>query len=665
MSESRVEQHRSFPFMLTYQPLFRFLFLGLFVLTASRLILTGLWWNRVTLQQLGPVLLGGLRIDLTLLGMFAVAPAVLVSLFSGSARLRTWEARYYRFVLALFILLELTTPTFISQYDTRPDRLFFEYLTYPQEVSSMLVKGFGNSVLFVLLGTTIGLFLVFKILRRGPTTKLSLPHRGIAAMTCGFVGFVMIRGTLNHKPINPATVAFSSDRMVNTLPLNSAYSILYAAYRLKDEKNAGALYGTMPEEEMHRLVLSRAGISGSKPNPRIPSLHYQKASKLRATAPHIVVILEESLGARYVGHLTGGNLTPELDTLAAKAWTFKNLYATGTRSVRGIEAVITGFLPTPARAVVKLGLAQGNFFTLASLVKRHGYTSTFIYGGESHFDNMKGFLLNNGFDRTIDRSAFTNPVLAGSWGVSDEDMLNRLHEELTAAVSPQLFFAFSVTNHSPYEYPKNRIKPTPPSDATAENAVRYADWALGDFFKKAQSANYYKNTIFLVVADHDSRVYGANTIPVEHFHIPALILGGGIQAKSDERLVSQIDLAPTLLSLAGISGTHPMLGHDLTTMAEDWQGRAIMQYGENFGYREGSQLMVFRPQLGARQYRVVNDQKLVEEKYINQEFRRVALAHALWPSWAYANRRYSLGDSPAELPVVQAHSDKAETAKKL
>src|SRR5699024_5861167 len=154
----------------------------------------------------------------------------------------------------------------------------------------------------------------------------------------------------------------------------------------------------------------------------------------------------------------------------------------------------------------------------------------------------------------------------GTWGVSDEDMFNKLHDLLTTQKdtdSPTLSLAFSVSNHSPWEYPKNRI--TPIGDAaTVENSVRYADFALGQFFAKARQSHYWDNTLFLIVADHDARVSGKNQIPVRHFHIPAVILGGGIRPRRDDRIISQIDLPVTLLSLAGINSEHPMIGHDLT-----------------------------------------------------------------------------------------------------
>src|SRR5690606_20281971 len=147
---------------------------------------------------------------------------------------------------------------------------------------------------------------------------------------------------------------------------------------------------------------------------------------------NIVIIVQESLGAQYVGNLGGMGLTPHLDALAQTGWNFTRAYATGTRSVRGLEAVAAGFPPTIADAVLRLPGAQSNFFTLAQLLGAHGYRSRFIYGGEAHFGFMKSFFLCNGFTELHDRLSFQAPKFVGTWGASDEDMFDRLHELLAA-----------------------------------------------------------------------------------------------------------------------------------------------------------------------------------------------------------------------------------------
>lgn len=307
---------------------------------------------------------------------------------------------------------------------------------------------------------------------------------------------------------------------------------------------------------------------------------------------------------------------------------------------------MAGFAPTPAQSVVKLSLAQKNFFTLASLLSEKGYLTEFIYGGESHFDNMRGFFMSNGFAQVVDQKDFKNPVFTGSWGVSDEDLLNRTHEQISAhhAVGKPFFtLAFTSSNHAPFEFPDGRIDLYEQPKATENNAVKYTDHALGEFFKKAKASDYYKDTLFLVVADHDIRVRGDDLVPVKHFHIPALILGADLTPKSIKTVASQIDLPTTLLSLAGIEATHPMIGRDISAEPDNLAGRAMMQYEQNFAWMEGENMVVLRPDKKATFGHFDRKNKRVEKTEAPsnaQALEKRAIAHVSLPAWLYREQRY-------------------------
>ncbi|WP_426688006.1 LTA synthase family protein [Rhodanobacter ginsengiterrae] len=633
----------------------RFLLLALVFLGLSRLGLALWLWPRAgAAGGLWPVLLGGLRIDLSLLAMICALPALLspwLGHWRWAARITAW---WYRVWWLLFVLLELSTPQFIQEYDTRPNRLYVEYLSSPHEVSAMLWHGYRGVLLFALVGLLVLGWLGFRIMRtRLLDAPMRLRWRPLVSAALLAPLFLAARGTLGHRPLNPSMVAFSDDAMVNTLPLNSLYSVINAILDMQNERSSAALYGPMPEAEMQQLVREASAIDGPTLDPQHPSWHLQQASKRPERPLNLVIIVEESLGAQYIGTLGGEQLSPQFDALARDGWLLARTYATGTRSVRGLEAITTGFLPTPAEAVLKQPRSQRGFFTLAGLLGEFGYHSRFIYGGEAHFDNMKSFFLGNGFDEVIDQPKFeVKPGSVGSWGASDEDMFNELHHRLMQdGKSPQFTLAFSVSNHTPWEYPAGRIEASEPA-ASVQNTVRYADWALGRFFAKAMLSPYWKNTVFLIVADHDSRVFGASLVPVRHFHIPALILGAGVPAQRDEHIVSQIDLAPTLLSLIGISSIHPMLGSDLT---RHYPGRAIMQYGDNYGYLKADQLVVLQQGQPATQFHYQVDGETLTPTKIDPSLARMALAHALWPSWAYFNQRYGLPPTsmqPAPAPAA-------------
>ncbi|GAC16878.1 sulfatase [Aliiglaciecola lipolytica E3] len=456
--------------------------------------------------------------------------------------------------------------------------------------------------------------------------------------------FGLARGTLGHRPLNPSVVYFSTDPLINSLTLNSLYSVAFAFKQLGGEKHAANVYGKLSDEEVINIVRSSSELDSADFNSSaLPTLHRQVPEHSYNNMPkNLVIILEESLGARFVSHLGGKKITPNIDELMQEGWAFNQLYATGTRSVRGIEAILTGFTPTPARSVVKLDKSQRNFFTIAELLKRKGYVTQFIYGGESHFDNMKSFFLGNGFTDIVDFDDIQDPGFVASWGACDESLFNQAHRELTQlSDSGKPFFSlvFTSSNHDPFDIPDNKVPVIEGEDAR-DRAIRFADYALGNFIKTAKQSNYWDDTIFLVIADHDARVYGPELVPIKSFHIPGVILGKDIPTRQDNRIVSQIDMAPTLLSLMGIEGKHPMLGFDLNK--QNQSERAMMQFDKNFAYMVNNQVAILQPHKTPMYFTYDHRTQTLSSSQSNEVLGKQALGHALFGSKAYDKQWYTL-----------------------
>ncbi len=617
----------------------------LLLLTVVRLMLI-VWQAERTLNEDAwpQILLNGFRIDISLLSYLLIIPLLVsvIGLFFNSDKkiLRKFIKVWLVTSISALVFFEAITPTFILEYDLRPNRLFIEYLIYPKEVFSMLFTGYKVEILSCIVIMSFTIKFSMKLFDRSWQANANLPKKHLALLGISLILMCALgaRGTLQHRPINPAMMAFSTDHLVNELTLNSLYSTLFALKQMQLEMSSADFYGDMPFEAVITQVQQASHIVPNQySNPEIPTQTFHTAS-YHGKPKNIVILLQESLGARYVGGLGGLPLSPSLDKLMNEGWNFTNLYATGTRSVRGIEAITTGFLPTVSRSVVKLDKSQKNFFTIADFLKKQNYYTQFIYGGESHFDNMKSFFLGNGFEDIVDYPKFNHVDFEGSWGASDEDLYNQAHKEFTdLANKEQPFFSlvFTSSNHSPYDFPDGKITLHDKEKSTRNNAAKYADYALGNFFEKAKKSTYWDNTIFLIVADHDSRVAGAELVPIEHFHIPAVIIGKDIKAKQDSRLTSQIDLAPTLLSLAGVSGIHPMIGHDLTQIIPHEKLRALMQYDKNFAYITRDNKVFLQPDKDAF---VITKYNLPEEEKSNLIKR--AKAHAILGSKLYQKELY-------------------------
>lgn len=645
--------------IINNRPIVSFVIFYLIMMSSSRLMQLVWMSDRLdSMQDLIFIIFQGIRFDVVILSMLIALPVSmfpLVYIFKTCIKPYSIFLRiYFLLVMAITLFMECATPSFVMQYDLKPNFLFVEYLKYPKEVFGMLSKAYLLEFSLGILFTISAVIILNCLLKKGfkQQNQFSIFIGIPCSLLLMIVFFAGARSTLDHRPVNPSTVAFSNDPLMNTMALNSTYTVLYAIYeQLKYESGDKSPYGTMPEAQVLAKVYKAMNLDQSNfSNQEIPTLHLQKAHIESSRPKNIVIILEESLGAKYVGKLEGADITPNLDKLAEEGIWFEQLYATGTRSVRGIEAVTTGFLPTTKSSVVLLSGSQSGFFTIADLLLRKGYDTSFLYGGEAHFDNMRRFFSGNGFTKIIDEGDYDNPVFYGSWGASDEDLFNEAHKYFTSLTSanreqaqkPFFSLVFTSSNHSPFEFPDGRIELHETPKATVKNAIKYADFALGQFIEKAKTSTYWKDTVFLIVADHSDRVYGSELVPIEHFRIPGLFIGEGIKPQIITRLTSQIDLLPSLLSLAGVTAELPTVGINIfRDDLDEVPGRAVMQYGKNQAYLEQNQAIIFRPNLPALQFEYTNKHLILKDE-INEVLHRKAMAHAILPEILYRDKSYRL-----------------------
>ncbi len=633
------------------KPLINFVLIGLSILSISRFLLFLFFRSRVVeTQNYGYIFPIGLRMDLIVLCYLLFLPVALIILLPDSflKRIQGFFTVYFILFLSILLFMEMSTLDFIKEYDTRPNNLFIDYLIYPQEVVGTLVKSYLASILITMI--VLAGFIYALIRYRKPLfgiqptvykTKLFL-----FPIVAFFVFFGARSSLTSKRPINASDAVFSTDHLTNSLGLNSFYTVGFALYSMKNEKNAEKMYGKMDYAEAISRVKKYMNVKPEDfSNDSIPLLHTQKADSIITRPYNVVIILEESLGAEYVGSLGGLPLTPEFDKLTKEGTLFTNLYSTGTRSVRGIEAVVTGFLPSPSESVVKLNNSQKDFYTIASLLKQKGYDTSFIYGGKANFDNMGSFFNGNGFDTIIDEDDYDSGKSAfhGTWGWSDEDVMAKANNYYKGLGSkPFVSLVFSSSNHEPFEYPEGRIKPYDKAKNTVDNAMKYADYSIGQFFKMAKKESYYKNTIFLIIADHNTRTYGNHLVPINKFHIPALLIAPDVEkgAKYD-KLCSQIDIQPTLLGKTGMDVKTPMPGRNLFKLPDAAQGRAIMQFNDINAFRVGNEVIIMQPHKTPLQFHVEKDTVFTPEK-LNNDLAKDALAHIITAFYLYNQQKYKL-----------------------
>jgi phosphoglycerol transferase MdoB-like AlkP superfamily enzyme len=585
--------------------------------TASALR-AGLWWGygpgESGFGMLVKALLQGLLSDIAV-ALMVVAPLAVWCAW----RRKPWKGWGRRLLLtgvALAWLVQsflfISEGFFFDEFLSRFNTVAIDYLIYPTEVvtnlweSYPIVRIVGGCVLAAVLMT-------WTSVKVAPPVEAGEGRRwarvlGWPAVALALMGLVLLKGVGGGK-----------ERIVNELASNGAVTGLTAAW--SRHLPYDVFYATLPRDEAYALAREVLGQIGGEftgpPAPAVPAEGPDEAwfdaarASLQRRIPgdparpklNVCILLEESLGSEFFGVLgrvtkkgKPDTLTPRMDQLIReKGLLFDNIYADGNRTIRGFEAVFSGFPPLPGDSILARDRTE-NVETLARVLKRDGYESLFLYGGRGTFDFIKSYVVPNGWDRLIEQGDFEDPVFTTAWGVSDEDLYGRGIKEMRtmhAQGKPFLVSFMTVSNHQPYAYPKGRIAEDPAA-RSRKHVVKYTDWALGDFFGKVQQEAFWKDTIFVVVADHGARVYGSQTIPLKSYEIPLVVFGPAVvrEPRRVPALGCQLDVTPTILGLIGRPYESMFFGRDLLK-AGTGTGRVMMHHNRSIGIYEPERLVVY------------------------------------------------------------------------
>ncbi len=629
-----------------------FLTLYFTLFTVSRLLLS-LWHSADVAHTAGALwlFLVGLRMDSMILSAAVLVPTLLLLALPNIGS-RFWQpiaATLFGLLGGMMVFVEIATYPFMAQYGARPNQLAVEYLDTPNEVLGILLAGYKLDLVIGILVTLAAAWLTgrftLSLMREAKPWRYS--RRLIALPVAVLVLALGMRSSISDSPGNLGTAAFSDDQTVNELAMNSSYAVTYYSYKFFNQQTFPvSRYGELPRAEIIARVRKDMGLPDAAfDDPELPTAHLQLPTVAVDKPRNLVIILSESFGARYVGSLDGIPVSPNLEALSRDGVLFTNLKAIGTRTNRGVSAVLTGALPLPMTSAIKLRLAQSNFFTLSGLLKQFNYNTSFVYGGDSNFDNMRHFFVYNGIDRIIEQSDIQNAHFRNHWGVSDEDTFRAANQLFRSyGDKPFASLVLTLSNHEPFAFPVGDYPLYEQPAATHNNSAQYADYALGKFFEQARKEDYFANTVFLFVADHSVNTHSPGLIDPAKFHIPALIIAPGLAPQRIDTLASQIDLAPTVLGLLGITTRHPMPGHNLLKMPAGVAGRAIYQQGTTHAYQVGDQLVVHLPSREARQFTLHGN--TLQPAPLNPELAKDALAHILLPDLLHREQRYRLPTQP-------------------
>ncbi len=468
---------------------------------------------------------------------------------------------------------------YFEEFDARFNNIAVDYVLFPHEVVGNVFESY-NVPLYVALAAAAGVAVAW--FTREPAIEAPTAPRTwrtrLGGASFSLLFLLAALGALVAQPRDNFRSREANEFAANGLvQLFRAYWSAGLDYQL--------YYRTLPSVEAHERAARFLQLAPDAPTGALDKQF--KPSQPRRAPEQVVIVIEESLGADYVGSSGRAKTpcTPELDRWMPEGLALTNLIANGNRTVRGLEGVLCSFVPLPGDSIVKRDKSQ-DVACVASAFRAAGYATAFFYGGFGIFDSMKPFMLDNGYEQFVEQSDFPADAFSTIWGVADEYIFDALvARQLEQREKHAPFFAtlLSVSNHKPYRVPPGR--PGYSADSPSrKGAVRYADWCIGRYLDTLRSSGLLDTALVLVVGDHGARVYGSEDIPIRSYRIPALFVGGGVAPRGQriERLCSQIDLVPTLLDLCGISARASFMGESLLALPADG-GRAFVHHNRDVG----------------------------------------------------------------------------------
>ena len=516
-------------------------------------------------------------------------------LFSPKNRLKIRNSLYFitLFIYVLLIIFNAVSEYFFyNEFGVRYNFIAVDYLIYTNEVIGNIMESYPIVPLFsiIFIITASATWFIYK---KTKDTLIDLPNfKQKIVLLFSFIILatisVFVIPKISYEKGNTFEKEIAANGMVK----------FYEAFT-NNTLDFFKFYPTIDESLAEKNVLSALGIN---------SLNRKVTSDIQPEVhKNVVLISIESLSADFLklyGNKDG--ITPFLDSLSQQSLLFTNLYATGNRTVRGLEALTLCIPPTAGESIIKRENENKNKFTTGSVFKSKGYTTKFLYGGYSYFDNMKDFFGGNGY-QIVDRDNFKPEEItfANVWGVCDEDMAKKAISEMNKdAKTGKPFFHhwMTVSNHRPYTYPDGKIDISPTSKSR-NGGVKYTDYALKKFFEMAAKQDWYKNTVFVIVADHCASSAGKTELPMDKYRIPGLIFAPDfIKPEKFRTVASQIDLMPTLFGLLHFNYNSKFLGQDV--FSKNYVPRAYIATYQDLGFVKDNYLTVISPTKKIKQYQL-------------------------------------------------------------
>ncbi|HEX7367817.1 MAG TPA: sulfatase-like hydrolase/transferase [Pelobium sp.] len=562
--------------------------------------------------------LHGLHMDASMAGYFCALPflAVIIAWLINKKSFPLKAINYYTYVL--IFITAITTVIDVNIHREWGTKFNFKaidfVLTSPKEAfaSSSSAPIFSNLTSLLAL-IVVGIFLYRILFRENAVTLIGCKWilKPIVGLLIIGLTFLAIRGSLTVAPMNTSRVYFSQHQLLNISAINTNWFLISNILSQSKITTNPYLYFKPAEA----AAIKDSLFTSSKAFPNI----------LNTPTPNIVLVIMESFTADLIKELgPEKNVTPNFSKLISEGLLFTNVYSASDRTDKGIVAVISGFPAQATESIIKSNDKQVKLPSISQEVKKRGYYTSFIYGGDLNFANFKSYVISHGFENVKDLNNIETTEKLTKWGVADDVTMRQHLKDLKTEKQPFFTTLLTLSNHEPF-YLKGSYKF---GDKTVANMFRstafFTDSILYDYVNRAKKEAWYKQTLFILVADHGHRLPTERNDIFEpgRYHIPVLFFGGALKQEFKNQKVdkvgNQVDIASTLLNQLNISDT--AFHYSKNLLAPAVKGFAFYSWNNGFGFiNENKKAVSFDP---------IGKQIIYQDKFESDKARKDALVNA-------------------------------------